>query len=79
MRIQRLLIAFVVVTASLTAGVGISVGADAPTTATHSSPQDSLVLQLDWLQDLIERIDRFLESVVDLLNTIRELFGGGGG
>ncbi len=41
--------------------------------------QYSLVLQLEWLQSLIERIDQFLEAVVDLLNTLRQLFGGEGG
>jgi O-acetylhomoserine/O-acetylserine sulfhydrylase-like pyridoxal-dependent enzyme len=37
------------------------------------------VLQLEGIQDLIERIDAILESVVDLLRTIGQLFGEGGG
>ncbi len=36
----------------------------------------SPLLQLDWLLDLIETVDRILEAVVDLLETVRRLFGG---
>ena len=40
---------------------------------------NAFVLQLDWLVGIIEAIDRLLEAIVDLLRTIRRLFGGGGG
>ncbi|WP_256684024.1 hypothetical protein [Halococcus qingdaonensis] len=39
----------------------------------------AVVLQLEGVQDLIERIDAILESVVDLLRTIGQLFGESGG
>ena len=39
----------------------------------------AVVLQLEGAQDLIERIDAILESVVDLLRTIGQLFGESGG
>ena len=39
----------------------------------------ALALQLEGVQDLIERIDSILESVVDLLRTVGQLFGEGGG
>jgi hypothetical protein len=39
---------------------------------------DALVLQIDALVDLVRRIDRLLESILDLLETVRGLFGGGG-
>lgn len=34
-------------------------------------------LLLDWVVDLVERIDEILEAIVDLLETLRQLFGGG--
>lgn len=39
----------------------------------------AVMLQLEGAQDLIERIDAILESVVDLLRTIGQLFGESGG
>ena len=39
----------------------------------------AVVLQLEGVQDLIERIDAILESVVDLLRTLGQLFGESGG
>jgi hypothetical protein len=42
------------------------------------SSQTGFVLQLGGLQDSIERIDAILESVVDLLRTLGQLFGEGG-
>lgn len=48
--------------------------------ASFGSTVDSgvVVLQLDWLEGLIQSIDDFLEVVLDLVRTIRALFGGGG-
>ncbi|GAA0470996.1 hypothetical protein MUK72_07500 [Halococcus dombrowskii] len=43
------------------------------------SGSTAVVLQLEGAQDLIERIDAILESVVDLLRTIGQLFGESGG
>jgi hypothetical protein len=77
---KYLLAALVVVSASVVAGIGIGAASAGAPTATESPPRASVVLGLfDGLQDFIERIDRLLESVVDLLNTLSELFGGGEG
>ncbi|EMA45205.1 hypothetical protein [Halococcus saccharolyticus] len=57
--------------------VGVVVTGGAPIVpATIGS--NAFVLQLDWLVGIIETIDRLLEAIVDLLRTIRRLFGGGG-
>lgn len=58
--------------------VGLPVGGLAVVPAELSSGT-AFVLQLDGLQDFIERIDAILESVVDLLRTLGQLFGEGGG
>lgn len=58
--------------------IGVLVGA-VPAVPAELPASTGLVLQLDWLQGLIERIDRFLEAVLDLLRTLRGLFGGEGG
>lgn len=49
-----------------------------PVASTESPAQNSVVLQFDGLQESIEQIDQFLEAVVDLLDTLQQLFGGGG-
>jgi hypothetical protein len=66
----------------VTAGMIVVAGfvsTGAPAISVELASQNALVLQLDWLQNLIERIDQLLEAVVDLLKTLQELFGGGGG
>jgi hypothetical protein len=76
---QRLLAALVVVSACAVAGVGIGAAASAPE-ATESGGQPTVVLGLlDGIQDFIEELDNFLESVADLMKTVQELFGGGEG
>lgn len=42
-----------------------------------AASQVTVLLQLDWLVNLVEAIDRLLEAVVDLLRTVSRLFGGG--
>ena len=74
---KYLVAVFLLVTAGVVVGIGVSAGH--PTISAGMASQQTFVLQLDWLLDLIERIDRILEEVVDLVNTIRELFGGEGG
>ena len=71
---KHLLVALLVVVAL----GGMSVTSAGASVAVADSPnQNGIVLQmLDGFQDLIERIDRLLESVVDLLETIQQLFGG---
>jgi hypothetical protein len=72
--------AFVLVAVGVIASIYVGVvGMGIPTVAAELSSQAALVLQLDWLQGLIERIDQLLEAVVDLLRTLGELFGGEGG
>lgn len=36
----------------------------------------TLLSQLDALRNIIERIDPFLEAVLDLVRAVRALFGG---
>lgn len=43
-----------------------------------ASGVETTVLQLDWLNGLIRSIDNTLENILDLMKTIRTLFGGGG-
>lgn len=75
---RPLLAAVVLVTATVVAGVGVaSVGI--PVIPVELAGHSVVTLQLDALQSLIEQVDRFLESVVDLVKTVRELFGGEGG
>lgn len=52
---------------------------DVATLPVELSGGTAVVLQLEGAQDLIERIDAILESVVDLLRTIGQLFGESGG
>jgi hypothetical protein len=59
----------------VTVGTGVCLGVGSTTVGTVVA-QNTVVVQLDWLQNVIERIDRFLEAVLDLVNTIRALFGG---
>ncbi|WP_435076190.1 hypothetical protein [Halococcus sp. AFM35] len=71
----------VVALALLVVGVAVGIvvtGGLVPIPAELSS-QAGFVLQLGGLQDFIERIDAILESVVDLLRTLGQLFGEGGG
>ena len=77
---KSLSIAFALLLASVAVGVvvGLPVGGLAAVPA-ELSGQTAFVLQLGGLQDLIERIDTILESVVDLLRTLGQLFGEGGG
>jgi hypothetical protein len=63
--------------ASVAAGIVVTNGV-VPIPAELSS-QAGFVLQLGGLQDFVERIDAILESVVDLLRTLGQLFGEGGG
>jgi hypothetical protein len=63
--------------AGVAAGIVVTNGV-VPIPAELSS-QTGFVLQLGGLQDFIERIDAILESVVDLLRTLGQLFGEGGG
>ncbi len=70
---KYLLVALLVVVAlggASVASAGAPVAAESPT-------QNGIILQLDALQDIIEQIDQFLEAVVDLLETLQQLFGGG--
>lgn len=57
----------------------VGVGAGDAGTAVLAGGGEALVLQFDWVLDLIETVDRILEAVVDLLETVRRLFGGVGG
>jgi hypothetical protein len=77
---KSLSIAFALLLAGVAVGVvvGLPVGGLAAVPA-ELSGQTAFVLQLGGLQDLIERIDTILESVVDLLRTLGQLFGEGGG
>jgi hypothetical protein len=59
--------------------VGVDAGVGPAIEPLIGAAQDSVVLQLDWLENLIERIDQLLETVVDLMNTVRELTGAEGG
>ncbi|WP_160133158.1 hypothetical protein [Halococcus salsus] len=43
-----------------------------------ASGVEATVLQLDWLNGLIRSIDNTLENLLDLVRTLRALFGGGG-
>lgn len=52
---------------------------DVATLPVELSGGAAVVLQLEGAQDFIERIDAILESVVDLLRTIGQLFGESGG
>jgi hypothetical protein len=61
---------------TVVASVGVLTGGAPIVPATVGS--NAFVLQLDWLVGIIETIDRLLEAIVDLLRTIRRLFGGGG-
>ena len=61
---------------TVVASVGVLIGGAPVVPATVGS--NAFVLQLDWLVRIIETIDRLLEAIVDLLRTIRRLFGGGG-
>lgn len=60
-------------TALLLVTVGIGFGS---VTVPAVVGQSAVVGQFEWLQSVIERIDRFLEAVLDLVNTIRAPFGG---
>jgi heptaprenylglyceryl phosphate synthase len=77
---KRLLVALVVVIASMTAGVGGGVASvDTPAVAT-SAGSNTIVLGLfDMVQGFIERLDQLLESIADLLKTLQTLSGGEGG
>jgi hypothetical protein len=77
---KSLLAAFALLLAGVAAGiwVGVPIGGLA-TIPAELSNQTALVLQLGGLQDFIERIDAILESVVDLLRTLGQLFGEGEG
>jgi hypothetical protein len=59
--------------------VGVVVTSGAVPIPAELSGQTGFVLQLGGLQDFIERIDAILESVVDLLRTLGQLFGESGG
>ena len=61
---------------TVVASAGVLTGGAPVVPATVGS--NAFVLQLDWLVGIIETIDRLLEAIVDLLRTIRRLFGGGG-
>lgn len=74
---RYLLAALLVVTTGLVVGIDVLPGVS-PAPAVLAG-QSEFVLQLDWLEGLIERLDRILEAVVDLLNTVQQLFGGEGG
>jgi TolA-binding protein len=73
---KRLLVALVVLTASMFAAGGV---ASAGAATAESQSLDGPVLQsVDDLQSMIEQIDDLLESIVDLQNTLEALFGEGG-
>lgn len=57
---------------------GIAVGAEPSSALAVLGGQGAVVVQVDWFVDLVETIDRILEAVVDLLQTVNQLFGGGG-
>lgn len=76
---KHVFVALAVVTASAVAGVSVA-STGAPVAGSGSTAHSGAPLQvLDGLQDTIERIDRFLESVIDLIRTIQKLLGGEGG
>lgn len=76
---KRALVALALVVAGALAGVS-ALDAGASTATAEAGDRNGAPLQaLDGLQDTIERIDRLLESVADLLETVRTLVGGGGG
>ncbi len=68
--------AFALLVAGVAVGVVVTNGA-VPIPAELSGGA-AFVLQLDGLEDFIERIDSLLEAVVDLLRTLGQLFGEGG-
>ena len=70
-------VAFALLLAGVVVGVVVTNGA--VSIPAELSSQAGFVLQLGGLQDFIERIDAILESVVDLLRTLGQLFGEGGG
>ena len=76
--------AFAVVAAVLlvTAAGGVGVVAGAPTGASATDARTD-VLAADEsavadLTDAIQRLDEFLETLLDLVRTLNQLFGGGG-
>jgi hypothetical protein len=75
---KHLFVALVLVTAGMIAGI-VTVGAGVPIVPTEVLSWNTVVFQLDWLQNLIEQIDQFLEAVVDLVKTLKQLFSGEGG
>lgn len=88
---KRILAAFVVMTALGLSGAGAVAGAPSSPISAVSANQTTLPPLgifdsifdfidgiLDGLQKIIERIDQFLEAVVNLLETLQDLFGGGG-
>ena len=80
--------AFAVVAAVVVAGVGVvGIAAGAPASAPGAGTDvatgtaDGVALQspLAGLNDLLQRIDALLETVLDLVRTISQLFGAGEG
>lgn len=58
---------------SIVAGGGMSVTVDERTTRQNAGSP------LDVVEQILQRIDSFLETVADLLRTIRSISGEGGG
>ncbi len=60
--------------------LALAVGVDAGDVASSVpiASHGAVALQLDWLVDLIRQVDRLLEAVVDLLETVGRLTGEGG-
>ena len=64
--------------AAMAVAVRVGVVVDGAPFVPGTVGSNAFVLQLDWLVGIIEAIDRLLEAIVDLLRTIRRLFGGDG-
>jgi uncharacterized protein (DUF697 family) len=76
--VNHLFAVLLIVTAVVGVGAGSAAAAPVASQAATAAG-DVLVVQFEWLQNLVENIDALLQSIVDLLNTINELFGALGG
>lgn len=71
--LSRVLLASLLVLAVVTTGSGVAL---ATQPAAQSSPQDSGTV-LNSIEQLLQNVDEFLETVLDLLRTIRAISGEG--
>ncbi|RBI60059.1 hypothetical protein DMJ13_20500 [halophilic archaeon] len=73
----RVLMVVCVAMAAMLGGVGV-VREESPIEQTTHVSQHTVELSLfDTVQGFLERVDRLLETVVDLVKTIQQLFGEG--